>query len=182
MRASRHSSAGARAVSAARHNSRRRHATLWHNAIDSSSTEPVIVVRPLCILLLACFCLPAHAALRVEEAWMRQPAPGQPAAAIYFRAHNEGSAALVVNAASVKGAASAALHEHLHEDGMMHMREAPPQTVAPGATLVAEPGALHLMVFGLMEAPSPGARLLFCLRCTDGSEACGEAVVKGQGE
>jgi copper(I)-binding protein len=142
----------------------------------------VIIVRTCCLLLLACLCLPAHAALRVEEAWLRQPAPGQPGAAIYFRARNDGSAAVVVNAAWVKGAASAALHEHRHEDGMMRMREAPPQTVAPGATLVAEPGALHLMVFGLVEAPPPGALLQFCLRCTDGSEACGEAVVKGPEE
>lgn len=156
--------------------------TLWHNAVDSSGTECVIFVRPVCLLLLACLCLPAHAALRVEQAWLRQPAPGQPAVAIYFRALNEGSAPLIVNAAWARGAASAVLHEHRHEGGMMRMREAPPQTVAPGSTLVAEPGALHLMVFGLAEAPRPGARLPFCLRCTDGSEACGEAVVKGPEE
>jgi copper(I)-binding protein len=120
--------------------------------------------------------------LEVTQPWLREPAPGQTNAAIYFRLRNGGSQEVIVEGARVEGAAGAAIHEHRQVDGMMAMRATGPLAIAAGTTLGFAPGAYHLMVFGLQATPRAGERLHFCLRFGDGSEQCAEALVRAIGE
>ena len=121
-------------------------------------------------------------ALEIESPWLREPAPGQAAVAIYLRVHNRGDSPRVLTAARVVGARSASLHEHVMKDGLMGMRPAGPVTIAPGGELVLEPGGYHLMVIGLGRAPRAGEKLPFCLVFEDGADQCAEAAVRGPGE
>ncbi|MBP8926874.1 MAG: copper chaperone PCu(A)C, partial [Pseudomonadales bacterium] len=135
------------------------------------------------LALLAGFAGNAMAAtLDIGTPWMREPAPTQSTAAIYFQLRNSGPQPMVLDGARVTGATSAAVHEHLHVDGLMRMREAGPLTIAPGATLTLEPGGYHLMVFGLETPPRAGEQVPFCLHFVDGSEQCAAALVKAIGE
>lgn len=122
------------------------------------------------------------AALELDTPWLRAPAPAQPNAAIYFQLRNNGSQTMVLDGARVTGAASAAVHEHRHVDGLMRMSEAGPLPIEPGTTLRLEPGGYHLMVFGLEKTPLAGERVPFCLHFADGSEECAAALVKAIGE
>lgn len=134
---------------------------------------------PLLSVLLASQAL---GAVSIESAWLREPAPGQANAAIYLRLANPGPTAVVLQGATVEGAASAAVHQHTMVDGMMRMGEAPPQRVEPGAELLLQPGGFHLMVFGLGQRPVAGAGLPFCLLFEGGEKACATALVKGVGQ
>jgi copper(I)-binding protein len=118
---------------------------------------------------------------RIEQAWLREPAPGQGALAIYLRLVNPGPSPRVLQGARVDGAASAALHMHETVDGMMRMRPAGPVEVAAGADLLLAPGGYHLMVFDVQPLPRAGARLPFCLLFADGEQACAEATVRDSG-
>ena len=120
--------------------------------------------------------------LAIESPWMREPAPGQGAAAIYLRLVNSGASARVVTGARVDGASSAAVHEHTMQDGMMRMRPAGALTIPAGGELKLEPGGYHLMVFGLAPAPAPGQQVPFCLQTAEGAELCAVAEVRGLGE
>lgn len=126
---------------------------------------------------------PACAApLEISAAWLRQPPPGQAGAAIYMELHNGGAVALAVVGARAQAAASAAIHGHSHAGGMMRMHPVPRLEIAPGATVILQPGGYHLMVGGMDAVPEPGAVLPFCLRLEDGAEQCAEARVRAIGE
>lgn len=141
-------------------------------------------MRPLRLVPLICALLASQAlgAVSIESAWLREPAPGQANAAIYLRLANPGPDAVVLEGATVEGAASAAVHQHTMVDGMMRMGEAPPLRVEPGAELLLKPGGYHLMVFGLGQRPAAGATLPFCLLFEGGATSCAGAVVKGIGQ
>lgn len=135
---------------------------------------------PACVLFLLSILLTAPLAsadVLIESPWLRESAPNQPNAAIYLRLRNAGEAPVVLKAATVEGAKSAAVHEHRSEGGMMRMGEAPPQTLAPGAELGFVPGGLHLMVFGLSAPAKAGAELPFCLEFEGAASACARARV-----
>lgn len=130
-------------------------------------------------ILLSVSC--ASAEVLIESPWLRESAPNQPNAAIYFRLRNAGEAPVVLKAARVEGATSAATHEHRMEDGMMRMGEAPAQTIAPGDALAFAPGGLHLMVFGLQAPAKAGSELPFCLDFEGAEPACARAKVRPTG-
>ena len=132
------------------------------------------------LLLFPCFLLAAPAVsaeVQLESPWLRESAPNQSNAAIYLRLRNTGAAPVVLRAARVEGARSAALHEHRSEGGMMRMGEAPAQTIAPGGELSLAPGGLHLMVFGLQSPAKAGTELPFCLEFDTAQPACSRAKV-----
>lgn len=147
--------------------------------VYSLSGNPLMRL-PRALLLCIPLATPAVADdLTVLSAWLREPPPGRTGAAIYFELRNAGSAESVLVGAEVEGASSASVHGHTMHEGMMHMGEAGPLRVAPGASLVFEPSGYHLMVSGLAARPVAGGRLPFCLTFDGGARVCAEALVKG---
>ncbi len=88
----------------------------------------------------------AHPNIRVENATIRPPAPGQTTAAAYFDIVNDGGANELLSAASPISQ-KVELHTHLHEDGMMKMRMVKSVKVLPKQTTKFERGGLHVMLF-----------------------------------
>jgi copper(I)-binding protein len=102
------------------------------------------------ILFWAALCSPlnALAEILVEDAWARATPPGARTGAIYLTLVNDGAADSLVGATT--GAADRAeLHTHVHEDGMMAMRQVAAIEVPAGGEARLRPHGDHVMLFEL---------------------------------
>ncbi len=90
----------------------------------------------------------AYSDIRVENATLRPPAPGQTTAAAYFDVINDGGANELLSA-STPISAKVELHTHLHEDGMMKMRKVESVKILPQQTTEFKRMGLHVMIFNV---------------------------------
>lgn len=93
-------------------------------------------------------CQPAnHApAISVENAYVRAPMPGQTTAVAYFDVVNLGGADVLLGASS-NASTRVELHNHLHENGVMKMRQVEYVDVPRDGRLSFKSGGLHVMMF-----------------------------------
>ncbi|WP_423185922.1 copper chaperone PCu(A)C [Alishewanella sp. d11] len=87
------------------------------------------------------------AELQLTQGEVRVPMPGRTVTAGYFSLVNNSAAAVELVKASSPAFARVELHQHIKQDDVMRMVEVEAISVDPGATLVFQPGGLHLMLF-----------------------------------
>ena len=73
------------------------------------------------------------------------------------------------------------LHTHIHDNGMMRMRQIEAIDIPAGGTAVLEPGALHLMFIGLVEPLVEGESVPVTLVFENAGEVEISLPVKGAG-
>ncbi len=105
-------------------------------------------------LLLAAPPVAAEGPIEVAEARARVLLADRPGAA-WLTIRNSGPADRLIGAES-PAAARVELHTHIHEGGVMRMREVESIAVPAGGEAVLEPGGDHLMLFGLRPGLAPG--------------------------
>ena len=127
------------------------------------------MLRPFLSLLCALLVLPAMAAPRVLEPYIRALPPGTSTTAIYLTLVNEGERSLKLVAASTPIAARTELHTHTMEEGVARMRQVPSILILPFSQIALAPGGLHIMVFDLKVAPKIGESVPLTLTFDDGS-------------
>ena len=115
----------------------------------------------MALALPACSAQPP-AAIAVSDAWTRETAPGQDAAAVYLTIANRGEGGDVLEAVeSPHGIAS--LHSSSSAGGVARMRPLAALAIAGGATVRLEPGATHIMLAGLTDRPGAGQSISLTL-------------------
>lgn len=87
--------------------------------------------------------------LVIGHPWSRPTAAGMPMGVAYLTITNNGTEPEVLTGASSTQAASVQFHQTTISDGMARMRPLTEITIAPGATVKIEPGAIHVMLVGL---------------------------------
>ena len=93
-----------------------------------------------------------ESAIKITQAWAREtPATAQVGGG-FMRLHNSGSTADALIAVKTTVAASAELHSHTMDNGVMQMRAVPKIALPAGSTVTLQPGGLHVM---LMELKAP---------------------------
>ena len=126
-----------------------------------------------CLLLaLALFAVaPAAVAsnLEAQEPYARSTPPGMQNSAAYFVLRNHGNQPRHLVAVASSVAAKVELHTHLHEDGMMMMRQVESVEVPRRGVVKLEPGGLHVMLLGLKHPLEPGQHIDLTLQFDDGS-------------
>ena len=127
--------------------------------------------------LLLCAAADAAGPLAVEGGWVRALPPAQRMTAAYMTLRNDGSETLEIVAVSAAGAADASLHATRRSADRVRMEAVPTLRVPAGATVVLEPGGLHVMLMGLERMPAAGESLSLCLHTVD-SEFCAELPVR----
>lgn len=96
-------------------------------------------------------------AIAVSQPWARATAPGAPAGAAYLTVTNSGKEADRLIAASTPAAKTAELHTHIHDNGVMRMRQVEAIDVPAGGTVALKPGGLHVMLMGLTAPLAQGS-------------------------
>lgn len=86
--------------------------------------------------------------ISVKNATLRLPAPGQTKGAAFFDIVNNGGADQLLSASSPISP-HVELHTHLHEDGMMKMRQVSSVKIQGQQTTHFKSGGLHVMLFDI---------------------------------
>lgn len=122
----------------------------------------------LCSVLLA-----GHAAacdLKVDNAWIRTPAPGTTALAGYATLTNTGTQPLRLSSMQSVLFAAVEAHETLTENGVAKMRALKAVEIAPSASLEFVPGGRHFMLMSPKQAVSRGDVIGVTLRDATGCD------------
>ena len=116
--------------------------------------------------------------IEVRLAWAR-PADSAATTAVYFVVVNHEPGPLTLTSESSPIAEATSLHETMEMSGMIHMTAVEePVVIAPGDSLVLQPGARHLMASGLTRRLSAGDSLPLVLNFADGRTVSAIAVVR----
>jgi copper(I)-binding protein len=89
--------------------------------------------------------------LTVTDAWSRTTPPGIPVGVVYLTIRNDSGKSDRLLKLKTPVASSVEVHRTETVEGMARMREVSVLHIAPGETVKAEPGGLHLMLMGLKE-------------------------------
>ena len=117
-------------------------------------------------------------AINVIDPYVRAMPPGQKVTGAFMTLQNNSDSDRALVRAASDAAQTVELHEHLHKDGMMQMREVEKIDIAKGATTQLKPGGLHVMLIGLTRPLQVDDIVTIKLVFDDGSEQSVEAPVK----
>lgn len=117
----------------------------------------------------------------VKQAFMYVPVPGSQVGAIYLVLDNQTEAPLIVNYIHTPAADRVEVHQHIHEDGMMKMREVKHLNVAPKSKQLFEPGGHHLMIFDFFDPLKAGDQFKLTIEFEGGKRVETLVDVRAQG-
>ena len=119
----------------------------------------------------------AQGNLTVEKAWARESPPGVPNGAVYFTITNAGSADQLIRVTS-EVSVRTELHTHIHQDGIMQMRQVEAVDVPAGGRVVLEPHGQHVMLIGLKAPLKEGEMVELELQFKEGGQLGVRAPVR----
>lgn len=94
--------------------------------------------------------------LHIDHPWSKQVPPTSQVAAAFFNIMNHSNSNEELISASSPIAGKTELHAHMHEDGMMKMREVEKIDIPAHDSQALKPGGYHIMFFNLKEVPELG--------------------------
>ena len=115
-------------------------------------------------LLLAA---PALAKVEAVDGYVRLLPPGSPNTAAFMVLKNDADKPVTLTAAASPDAGRAELHTHLHENGVMRMRQVESIAIPAKGEVALKPGSFHVMLFEVREL-SQGTPFPLTLTMDDG--------------
>ena len=131
-------------------------------------------MRVWLLLLLGFVSQAAQAQILIDKPWARATAPGAKVAGGYMLVRNQGAAADRLVGASSPVAAKVELHVHIHEGGVMKMREVPAYDVPAKGSFELKPGGAHLMFMDIKRPFKEGEKVPVRLRFEKAGEVNAE--------
>ncbi|MGY3932919.1 transporter [Aeromonas encheleia] len=98
-------------------------------------------------ILTLCLAAPALAKVEAVDGYVRLLPPGSPNTAAFMVLKNDGDQPVTLTAVSSPEAARAELHTHLHENGVMKMRQVDGIQIPAKGEVTLKPGSFHIMLF-----------------------------------
>ena len=114
----------------------------------------------------------------VENAYVRHMPPTQKVTGAFMLLKNSSPEDRAAVSAESDIADRAELHTHLHENGMMKMRQVEKIDIPAGGETALEPGGIHVMLIGLKQPLDLGQIVAITLNFDDGSSTQVQAEVK----
>ncbi|MDD2466520.1 MAG: copper chaperone PCu(A)C [Desulfobulbus sp.] len=84
--------------------------------------------------------------IQVRDAWVREAPPSAKALAAYMVISNTGKSVVRLKRADCSAFATVEVHQSMMHKGMMHMMAVGSLEIAPGNSVVLQPGGYHLML------------------------------------
>jgi len=97
--------------------------------------------------------------MSVDNPYVREVPPGQMISASFMTLKNASDKEVALIKASSDVAKNVELHEHVHEDGMMKMRQVPKIVIPANGVTVLKPGGYHIMLIGLQRKIKAGDKI-----------------------
>ena len=133
-------------------------------------------------ILIIAFCLfnfnAVAAGVVAEEAYIRLLPPTQKVTGAFMVLKNHSAENRAVVSAQSDVSASMELHTHVHDNGVMRMRQVEKIDVPAQGEAVLKPGGLHMMLIGLKQPLTLGQIVDIKLSFDDGSSDVIQAEVK----
>jgi copper(I)-binding protein len=124
-------------------------------------------MRTQALLFSVLFSASSFAAdIKVENAWVRAPAPGQAVVGGFLDITSPNDAKLV--SANSPIAATTELHEMTMKDGVMMMRAVPYVALPQAQVVKLTPGGLHIMLIDLKKQLKAGDKVPLTLKVQTG--------------
>ena len=114
----------------------------------------------------------------ITEAYLNLPPPSHSTTAAYLQIANLDKSPITITGFDSTKATRVELHEHIHADGMMKMREVDQITLAGMQTEVFKPMGYHLMVFGLADDVVAGQSVDFTATMASGERIVFQAQAR----
>lgn len=130
----------------------------------------------LCALLFSVSTLADE--LVIDNPYVRATPPHAKNSAAFLTLVNNTDKSLKLVAAKSDIAERVELHNHIHEDGMMKMREVESISVSGNSTTKLQPGSYHVMFLGLKQPLNEGETVKIKLYFDNGDEVSISAPVK----
>jgi copper(I)-binding protein len=122
------------------------------------------------LILLTLSALTFAKGIAVDDPYVRAIPPGQTISAAFLTLVNGSDKGIDLVKATSDSAKNVELHEHVHEDGMMKMRQVPKINVAAKSKTELKPGGYHIMLIGLVKSIKPKDIITINLEFSDGSK------------
>ena len=132
----------------------------------SSETQPVNTVKAELPKII------------ITEAYLNLPPPSHSNTAAYLQITNLDKSPITITGFDSTKATRVELHEHIHADGMMKMREVDQITLVGMETEVFKPMGYHLMVFGLADNVVAGQSVDFTATMASGERIVFQAQAR----
>ena len=152
-----------------------------------TSNRPVNTGRQLFTVLLcatACLCgamtTQAEEMLHWKNVWVRGMPPGTQVTAAYGELMNHGDQTVTISGVTADLGSEAQMHDVLAEGDQRRMVQLETADIAPGDSLVFEPGGRHMMLLGVSASPAEGSPVEICALSEAGTKACAQATVSRQ--
>ena len=133
------------------------------------------------VFALAFAASPVLAQVGIDQPWMRATAPGAKVAGGFMTIKNKGDAPDRLVAAASPVAERVELHVHIHEGGVMKMRQVPGFDVPADGQFVLKPGGAHLMFVNIKRQIKEGEKIPVTLTFEKAGEVQAEYRVGGLG-
>jgi len=105
--------------------------------------------------LMSSYALAQENNVTVSEAWARATPGGAKTGAAFLKVTAKADSDKLIDARS-SVAEHVELHDHIHENGVMHMRRVDAIEVPAGKTVTLQPGGYHLMLMNLKQPLKAG--------------------------
>ena len=116
--------------------------------------------------------------ISVDTPYVREVPPGQMISASFMTLKNDTDKAIALVKASSDVAKTVELHEHVHDGGMMKMRQIPKIMIPANGVTVLKPGGYHIMLIGLQRKIKSGDKIKINLEFDNGDKQTITATVK----
>ncbi|AUH53709.1 hypothetical protein CXB49_19765 [Chromobacterium sp. ATCC 53434] len=117
--------------------------------------------------------------IHIGHPWSRAMPIASPTGGVYLSLENQGKGADRLVSASTPRAASAELHTHVNDNGVMRMRKVEGGVeIAPGQTVKFAPGSYHVMLVGLKQPLKAGDRFPLTLNFEKAGSIVVDVVVQ----
>lgn len=107
--------------------------------------------------------------IEVSNPYAREVPPGAMASASFMMLKNTSDHDIYLIEADSKVAKSVELHTHIHDNGVMRMRQVPDIKIPAHGMTMLQPGGFHIMLIGLQQKLVKGENIQITLTFKDGS-------------
>ncbi|WP_296831811.1 copper chaperone PCu(A)C [Thiomicrospira sp.] len=108
--------------------------------------------------------------LEIENPFVREMPPTAPATGAFMTLINRSDQDIAIVSAQSDAAKKVELHTHIHDNGVMRMREIPEIVVPSMGQAELKPGGLHIMLINPTRALNEGDEVRILVTLKDGSE------------